>query len=184
MPTITVTNLAISSTNVSSMKFSLPSQVPSGATVTDISLTRTTAPRNTSNYYKQVRFYVVQGSTFVSIDNRQMIGANRTNNGVGVDLVNSSGPWPLDADDTKHFDRIIGESQIGFFMRSTYDGKQKTDTQARFSLTITYELPSGTVKYYDGSDWVECSPYYYDGTGFAEAEPSRYDGSAWVECSH
>ena len=39
------------------------------------------------------------------------------------------------------------------------------------------------VKYYDGTDWVECELLYYDGTDWIECKPYYYNGSGWVEIS-
>lgn len=41
-----------------------------------------------------------------------------------------------------------------------------------------------TIKYYDGSQWIECIPYAYDNGAFVEVEPYYYDGSQWILCSH
>ena len=41
---------------------------------------------------------------------------------------------------------------------------------------------SSTIKYFDGTNWVECIPYYWDGTSWIECGAQYYDGSAWVDC--
>ena len=41
-----------------------------------------------------------------------------------------------------------------------------------------------TVKYYNGSQWIECIPYVYTNGSFVEVEPHYYDGSQWILCSH
>lgn len=39
------------------------------------------------------------------------------------------------------------------------------------------------VKYYDGTDWVECQLLYYNGSDWIECIPYYYDGSDWIEIS-
>lgn len=56
------------------------------------------------------------------------------------------------------------------------DGEAKT-------VSFTLDLHK-TVKYYDGSQWIECIPYVYTNGSFVEVEPYYYDGSQWVLCSH
>lgn len=53
------------------------------------------------------------------------------------------------------------------------------------TITATFaEGPHKTVKYYDGSEFVECIASVYDNGEFVETEPYYYNGSAWVPCSH
>ena len=52
------------------------------------------------------------------------------------------------------------------------------------TATITVKPLNKTVKYYNGSQYVECIPYYYINNEFIEVEPYYYNGSEWVECSH
>lgn len=51
------------------------------------------------------------------------------------------------------------------------------------TLTINYEYNHKTVKYYNGSNWVECVPHYYNGSKWAQCDPYYYDGSGWKECN-
>lgn len=58
-------------------------------------------------------------------------------------------------------------------------------TPAR-EVTITASFaaePHKTVKYHDGTGFVECIPHVYDGSEFKEVEPYYYNGSEWVLCS-
>lgn len=55
---------------------------------------------------------------------------------------------------------------------------------ATITLTINYEYNHKTVKYHNGSNWVECVPYYYDGSNWVQCDPYYYDGTSWKECSH
>lgn len=41
-----------------------------------------------------------------------------------------------------------------------------------------------TVKYYNGSEWVECIMYYWTGSAWQEVEPYYWNGTTWVLCSH
>lgn len=52
------------------------------------------------------------------------------------------------------------------------------------TASFTAQPVHRTVKYYDGTEWIECIPYYYDGNNWIEVIPYRYSGSAWEECSH
>ena len=52
------------------------------------------------------------------------------------------------------------------------------------SKTITVKEQGRTVKYYNGSSYVECLLYYYDGSKWVGVIPYYYNGSSWVECSH
>jgi hypothetical protein len=55
---------------------------------------------------------------------------------------------------------------------------QDVTITARFSAE-----PHKTVKYYNGTGFVECIPHVYDGSEFKEVEPYYYNGSEWVLCS-
>lgn len=41
-----------------------------------------------------------------------------------------------------------------------------------------------TVKYWDGSSWIECYGHVYDNGEWVEVEPHYWNGSDWVPCSH
>ena len=58
-----------------------------------------------------------------------------------------------------------------------------TISSTPFTMEITVEERSRTVKYYDGSGWIACVMNYYDGTDFVEVEPYYYDGNEWILCS-
>ena len=47
-----------------------------------------------------------------------------------------------------------------------------------FVMTVYYE--EGNTWYYNGNEWVSCTPYYYDGTSFIQCDTYRYDGSVWT----
>lgn len=51
---------------------------------------------------------------------------------------------------------------------------------AQYSRTANHK----TVKYWDGSQWVECYANVWDGSQWVEVEPRYWDGSQWVECTH
>lgn len=40
-----------------------------------------------------------------------------------------------------------------------------------------------TMKYWDGTSWVECYANVYDNGQWQEVEPFYYDGNSWVPCS-
>lgn len=70
------------------------------------------------------------------------------------------------------------------FVRAYWDngsttGGWSTPTGKAFSYT-----PHRTVKYFNGSSWVECIPYYFNGSSWIECIPYYFNGSSWVECSH
>lgn len=70
------------------------------------------------------------------------------------------------------------------FVRAYWDngsttGGWSTPTGKAFSYT-----PHRTVKYFNGSSWVECIPYYFNGSSWVECIPYYFNGSSWVECSH
>lgn len=70
------------------------------------------------------------------------------------------------------------------FVRAYWDngstnGGWTTPTGKAFTYT-----PHRTIKYHNGSSWVECIPYYYNGSSWVECIPYYYNGSSWVECSH
>lgn len=54
---------------------------------------------------------------------------------------------------------------------------------ATYTATYTTLSQHRTVKYYNGTGWVECFLNYYDGTSWVEVEPYYYDGNTWVPCS-
>lgn len=69
------------------------------------------------------------------------------------------------------------------FVRAYWDngstqGGWSTPTGKAFTYT-----PHRTVKYYNGSSWVECIVYYYNGSSWIECVPYYYN-NGWVECSH
>ena len=52
------------------------------------------------------------------------------------------------------------------------------------SVTVTYEENArGTVKYYNGSTWVNCAVYYYVDGNWKHCAPQYYDGSTWKTCN-
>lgn len=70
------------------------------------------------------------------------------------------------------------------FVRAYWDngssqGGWYTPTGKAFTYT-----PHRTIKYYNGSSWIECIPYYYNGSSWIECVPYYYNGSSWIECSH
>lgn len=59
----------------------------------------------------------------------------------------------------------------------TNAGEMYWSTSSTATLTLT--TSSDTIRYYNGSDWVECQPLYYDGSDWKEVEVKYYDGSDW-----
>ena len=52
------------------------------------------------------------------------------------------------------------------------------------TITVRFSVePHKTVKYHDGTGFVECIPHVYEGGEFNEVEPYYYNGSEWVLCS-
>ena len=51
------------------------------------------------------------------------------------------------------------------------------------TLTIEYKKNHKTMRYHNGSAWVECVPHYYDGSRWVQCDPYYYDGSGWKECN-
>lgn len=49
----------------------------------------------------------------------------------------------------------------------------------KFSIYATYGPPGGTVKYYNGTEWVDKPLKAYDGSGWQNTIPKTYDGSDW-----
>lgn len=58
-------------------------------------------------------------------------------------------------------------------------GGWSTPTGKAFTYT-----PHRTIKYFNGSSWVECIPYYFNGSSWVECIPYYFNGSSWIECSH
>lgn len=66
-----------------------------------------------------------------------------------------------------------------YWSDGTTNGGWTAPTGKAFSYT-----PHRTVKYFNGSSWVECIPYYFNGSSWIECIPYYFNGSSWVECSH
>lgn len=67
---------------------------------------------------------------------------------------------------------------------SSQDNHLNIRGECTMTLTIEYKKNQNSLKYYNGSSWVECVPHYYDGSRWVHCNPYYYDGSAWRECSH
>ncbi len=56
---------------------------------------------------------------------------------------------------------------------------------ARKSLYNTrVEITGGwasNIRYYDGTNWIQCVPYYYDGTNWIQCMSHYWDGSIWQQ---
>lgn len=79
---------------------------------------------------------------------------------------------------------IEDEANIG--KTYTYELWATYKNVSYFGKRVTFTtLPiHQTVKYYDGSNWIECIPYYYDGSSWIEVYISYYDGSNWIDIDH
>ena len=47
------------------------------------------------------------------------------------------------------------------------------------NITITYNGQEGCIRYYDGSQFINCAPQYYDGEKWVPVSASYYDGAKW-----
>lgn len=47
------------------------------------------------------------------------------------------------------------------------------------TITITYEGFEGSFKYYNKSNWQNCSINYYDGTKWVQVQPHYYENGLW-----
>ena len=75
-----------------------------------------------------------------------------------------------------------GTSAVSLTVVATGDGKTSAASNA---VSFTYKPPYKTVKYYDGSKWVECTVHYYNGTSFQQVDPYYYtSATAYTGTSH
>lgn len=52
------------------------------------------------------------------------------------------------------------------------------------NITVSIEYSNdNTIKYHNGSTWVECIPYYHNGSSWVQCVPYYHNGSSWVETS-
>lgn len=75
-----------------------------------------------------------------------------------------------------------GASAVSLTVVAKGAGKTSSATSA---VTFTYKPAYKTVKYYNGSQWIECIMYQYNGTAFVQGDPYYYtSATAKVETSH
>lgn len=75
-----------------------------------------------------------------------------------------------------------GTTAVSLTVVATGDGKTSSASNA---VSFTYKPPYKTVKYYDGSKWVECTVHYYNGSSFQQVDPYYYTSStAYTGTSH
>lgn len=75
-----------------------------------------------------------------------------------------------------------GTTAVQLTVVATGDGKTSSASNA---VSFTYKPPYKTVKYYDGSKWVECTVHYYNGSSFQQVDPYYYtSATAYTGTSH
>lgn len=75
-----------------------------------------------------------------------------------------------------------GTSAVSLTVVATGDGKTSSASNA---VSFTYKPPYKTVKYYDGSKWIECTVHYYNGSAFQQVDPYYYtSATTYTETSH
>jgi hypothetical protein len=61
---------------------------------------------------------------------------------------------------------------------SEFNGDEDS-TSVKPQLVITYVL--GTVRYHNGTQWVECVVYYHNGTEWIQCIPYYNSGGTWIQ---
>lgn len=51
-------------------------------------------------------------------------------------------------------------------------------------VTYTYKPPYKTIKYHDGTSWIECIVYYHNGTKWIKCDTYYHTGSTWSLSNH
>ena len=74
-----------------------------------------------------------------------------------------------------------GTSAVTITVVATGSGKTSS---ASNEVTFTYKLPFKTVKYHNGTAWVECIAYYHDGTRWVKCDLYYHNGTKWNLSDH
>ena len=74
-----------------------------------------------------------------------------------------------------------GTSAVTITVVATGSGKTSS---ASNRVTFTYKPPFKTVKYHNGTAWVECIAYYHDGTRWVKCDLYYHDGTKWNLSDH
>lgn len=74
-----------------------------------------------------------------------------------------------------------GTSAVTITVVATGSGKTSS---ASNGVTFTYKPPFKTVKYHNGTAWVECIAYYHDGTRWVKCDLYYHNGTKWNLSDH
>lgn len=74
-----------------------------------------------------------------------------------------------------------GTSAVTITVVATGSGKTSS---ASNGVTFTYKPPFKTIKYHNGTDWVECIAYYHDGTKWVKCDLYYHNGTKWILSDH
>lgn len=74
-----------------------------------------------------------------------------------------------------------GTSAVTITVVATGSGKTSS---ASNGVTFTYKPPFKTIKYHNGTAWVECIAYYHDGTRWVKCDLYYHNGTKWNLSDH
>lgn len=74
-----------------------------------------------------------------------------------------------------------GTSAVTITVVATGSGKTSSPSNG---ITFTYKPPFKTIKYHNGTAWVECIAYYHDGTRWVKCDLYYHDGTKWNLSDH
>lgn len=111
---------------------------------------------------------------------------NAGDDGSGTNAVTPT-DWDAVFNDYANYDfTLIANSDLidaGYDLSATFSTDINGDTRSGTWEIGVYNYgatASGTqAKYYNGSSWIDATPYRYDGSSWIEATENRYTGSAW-----
>ena len=82
---------------------------------------------------------------------------------------------------TEDIAKTWGTTAVSLTIIATGGGKTGSSTNA---VTFTYKPAYKTIKYHNGTSWIECIVYYHNGTKWIKCDTYYHTGSTWSLSNH